>query len=78
MGGGVSSLDAAWQRQEWTATGGQTVFTLNRTPNQPLSVEVTRNGVEQHEGTDFSLSGLTVTWIGPALDAGEQIIIRYL
>lgn len=57
------------------ATASQTAFTLPSSPASPTLVTAFRNGVEALYGTNFTVSGSTLTWLDvpAALVAGETI-----
>lgn len=68
-------------REKFTATLGQTVFTLTHTPISIFDgFEVEYNGTELVEGDDFIVSGNTVTltagW-STLIQAGDKIVISY-
>lgn len=55
-------------------------FVLARTPASSTAVELKVNGHGQINGTDFTVSGTTVTWAVGAdftLAAGDEIEIQY-
>ncbi len=63
---------------DFTATAGKTIFTpLPSTPTTPASVIVNRNG-QGVPGSDFSIVGTTLTWLGVTLTAGERISGHYV
>lgn len=73
-GGGSFTVD-----QFLTPANGQISFTLSTSPTDADSVVMEINGVDYLPGTDFSLSGQTITWLAPfAIDTTDQILIRYI
>lgn len=70
-GGGGSVTDA----QESFAGPG-TVFNLANTPSSDAAVKVFVNGVFQTQGTQYSISGTTIT-MGVALTAGQTLDVVY-
>ena len=58
----------------FTATSGQSTFTLGESANAIVSFTV--DGTEQ-ASTDYSVSGTTVTWSGTSFIGGEKIVITY-
>ena len=58
----------------FTASAGQAIFPgLPTTPENPSFVKAIRNGNDLLYGTDFTISGSTLTWLGVTLVAGEVI-----
>jgi len=60
-------------------TNGQTAFTLTRAPSREDSVTMFAiNGTELLYGTDFIVSGKTVTYIGSVpFQNGDKVIFKY-
>ena len=58
----------------FTATSGQSTFTLTEAANEIISFTV--DGVEQ-ASTDYSVSSTTVTWSGSSFTGGEKVKIVY-
>lgn len=46
-----------------TIDGHNLTFTLSATPNPPLSLKLFKNGVLLQQNTDYTLNGLTITFI---------------
>lgn len=63
----------------FTATGGQTVFTLTRAPRSQASTKMFVNGTQQTPGTDFTVVGTTLTWLNTdfAMVAGYKVAVEY-
>lgn len=59
---------------KFTATAGQTAFTLSESANEIISVTI--DGVEQ-ASTDYSVNGTAFTWSGTSLTAGDKVNITY-
>ena len=61
----------------FSASSGQTAFTLSRTPFYPTGAAVIQNGVELAYTADYTISGTTLTLVTGAT-AGDTIKARYL
>jgi len=59
----------------FTASDGQTVFTLGGAVTNANYIEVKMNGALQHETQDFSVAGTTLTFVYP-LVAGDLVDTR--
>ena len=59
---------------KFTATAGQTAFTLSESANEIISVTI--NGTAQ-ASTDYTVSGTSFTWSGTSLTAGDKVNITY-
>lgn len=58
--------------------GVNTVFTLSPAPSPPESLTLTRNGLVQKAGTDFTVSGGTITFVAAATpQAGDTLLAWY-
>ena len=64
--------------QTFTPTIGQTVFTLSQT-SAGRRILVFVNGQEQLQGTDYTVSGNTLTWLNTdfSLDTIDRLTIYY-
>ncbi len=61
-----------------TINGSNAVFTVPSTPNPAASLHLTRNGLVQKSGTDFTLSGATITFTGSAIpQTGDLLLASY-
>lgn len=61
-----------------TIDGLNDTFTLVTAPDPPASLELTKNGVVQKPGADFSLSSNTVTFLAGALpQTGDTLLAWY-
>jgi hypothetical protein len=67
------------QEDEFTATAGQTLFTLRYVPRSTESLRVEINGVGCDDVADYTINGKNITWLDTkfVLDAGDKIIVRY-
>lgn len=80
----MSRLDARFLKDFWvdetpsgTINGSNTAFTLSQTPNENDSVDVYLDGLKQTSGTDYSVSGTTITFtVAPA--AGQKLRVDYI
>ena len=61
-GGGGAGEDHHQTDNFIVATNGQTAFTLSTTPVDVNDVEMTVNGVEYTNGTNFTVVGTSITW----------------
>jgi len=58
--------------------GSNTVFTLPSTPSPASSLELYRNGLFQLQGTDYQISGNTVTFfLGSVPRSGDLLVASY-
>lgn len=66
-------------RDEFTATDGQTTFTLTHAPSNPDATTLYVNAGKYDIGDDYTISGTTLTWLNSAflLDAGDNIELYY-
>ena len=61
-----------------TIDGVNDTFTLVTSPDPPASLELTKNGVVQKPGVDFSLSSDTVTFLAGAIPrTGDTLLVWY-
>lgn len=69
-----------WIEDEFVATLAQVTFILSQAPRDLDSLQVLVNGILYDDIVDYTLSGTTLTWLNTpfAMDAGEQVLIRYL
>jgi hypothetical protein len=77
----VGSAGAAhpWTEDEFTPTNGQVTFILSQTPTDLSSLMVNVNGVTADEGTDYTVSGTTVTWLNNlySMETTDFVVVRY-
>lgn len=61
-----------------TVNGVNTVFTLANTPAEPTELLLYRNGILQANGTDYTLSGATITFYGSEPpQTGDELVAYY-
>lgn len=74
-----SAAAGAWYEDVFTATPGQTIFTLTETPVDAESFQLTINGVK-YENDQYTLVGNVVTWLNIAffMDGGETVLCKYI
>lgn len=65
------------QPQSFTATNGQTVFTLSGTPGTSSLILVSLDGVSLTQGVSYTLSGSTLT-LSTGATAGQILAVQYL
>jgi hypothetical protein len=58
-------------------TGAQTAFVLASAPGSENNLEVTISGVRQRPGTDYSVSGSTVTFVSAPAAGTENILFKW-
>jgi hypothetical protein len=63
---------------KFTGTGAQTAFTLTDTPYSPNSILVSIDGIVQQAGTNYTLSGTTLTFAAEAPDVGSDITVIHM
>ena len=61
----------------FTGNGTQTNFTMTASPGSPEALIVTLNGVTQTPGSDYTVSGTTLTF-SSALPSGQVAIVRHV
>jgi len=84
----MATVDAKFLHHFWvdevptgTINGSNTVFTISQTPlenstSEP-SVDVFMDGLKRDAGTDYTISGTTITFtVAPAL--GQNIVVNYI
>ena len=59
---------------KFTATAGQTAFTLSESANAIISMTVNGNAVAS---TDYTFSGTSFTYSGTSLSASDKVVITY-
>lgn len=59
---------------KFTATAGQTAFTLSESANAIVSMTVNGNSVAS---TDYTFSGTSFTYSGTSLSASDKVVITY-
>lgn len=68
-----------WKSDEFTPTLGQVTFILSSAPRDALSTRVIVNGVDYDDATDFTVSGVTLTWLNLSfsMTTADKVSIRY-
>jgi hypothetical protein len=61
--GGTGSLTAYDITPTGTIDGSNPTFTLPNAPNPAASLQLSKNGRDMYSGIDFTLSGLTITYL---------------
>lgn len=72
-GGGGSGGSIFGEIPSGTMNGTNKVFTLSQSPNPPNSLLLFLNGIEQHPGVDYTLSGATITYAVAPLATDWQL-----
>lgn len=76
--GGGSGVSVSPQNDSFTPTLGQVSFILSSAPSNNGSLEFRVNGAEYDQGTDYTISGATVSWISPiVLEPTDTVVIEY-
>ena len=68
---------AAWAHQRFSGDGSTTQFTLASDPGNVSNLDVSIGGVTQVNGTDFTLSGTTLTFTSAPPSGTNNIFVRY-
>lgn len=77
MAATAPSSAESWQKDPFTATGGAQTLQLSYTP-MPNSMNFKINGVSQDEGTDYTISGNTLSLLAVAsAAAGDWLEAHY-
>ena len=73
------SVVLPWRDQDFQPTAGQVTFILSVAPTDPKTVTVTVNGVVVDEGTDYTISGVTITWLDVpyVMQTTDLLSVRY-
>ena len=76
---GAGGGHAPWVEDEFTATLGQITFILSAAPTDANSFSLHVNGVLYDDVADYTISGVTVTWLntGVVMAAGDVVHARY-
>jgi hypothetical protein len=61
----------------FTATAGQTVFTLSYAPDDDIA-DMAIGGIVQQYGEDYTVSGVTVTYSGSLIEENQKVRIIYM
>jgi hypothetical protein len=57
--------------------GSNTAFTLANTPVNPAGIYLTRNGLAQKYGLDFSISGAAITFLSVAIPTTGDVLLAW-
>jgi hypothetical protein len=60
-------------------TLGQITFILSQAPTEPDSLSLHANGIEAVETADYTLSGVTLTWLNTefSFETDDGVVIQY-
>lgn len=69
-----------WIENEFSPSNGQISFILSQAPADINSFTLLVNGVLADDGTDYTVSGTTLTWLNNlfVLDTGDKLLARYV
>lgn len=59
------------------SSNGQTSFSLDTAPAQPTELFLFLNGLKQWTGIDYTISGMTITWLGITLQTTDSLEAVY-
>jgi hypothetical protein len=70
---------APWLEDVFVPTLGQVTFILSQIPTDPTALSLHANGIEALETVDYTLSGLTLTWLNTefSFDTTDGVVIQY-
>jgi hypothetical protein len=68
-----------WTEDEFTPTSGQVTFIISTAPADLQTLTFAVNGVLADEGTDYTVSGTTITWLNApfAMETTDLVVVRY-
>jgi hypothetical protein len=72
------ALGVSMPYQAFSGTGAQTAFTLSGTPGSLGSLEVFISGVRQVPGTNYTVSGTTLTFVVAPPSGTNNIFVRWV
>lgn len=74
-----AQASGVWSEDEVTPTLGQVTFILSSAPIDPLSLTMRVNGTAYDNGVDYSVSGVTVTWLNLdfTMETTDKVHLRY-
>lgn len=75
LAGSVATIN--WTHDTFSGTGAQTSFTLTSTPGSADNCDVSISGVTQRSGTDYTVSGVTLTFTSAPPLGTDNIFVRY-
>ena len=67
-----------WVQDEYVPFLGQFTFILTAAPLDLESLTFMVNGVAYDDVSDFTVSGVTITWLGFQLDSLDKVLAKYL
>lgn len=73
------SVVQPWRDQDFAPTAGQVTFILGVAPTDPKTLTLTVNGVVADEITDYTVSGVTITWLDVpyVMETTDLVSVRY-
>ncbi len=77
---GVVGAALPWQEDEFTAAAAQVTFILSQAPTDATSLTFHVNGILYDDIADFTVSGVTVTWLNTpfVMGVGDKVHVRYV
>lgn len=75
-GGGGTTLTFHQEAPAGVVDGANTSFSLSTTPAQAASLSLTLDGVFQYQGSDYTISGTTIT-MAAAPSSGQTLWAVY-
>lgn len=75
LAGSVATIN--WTHDTFSGTGAQTAFTLTSAPGSADNCDVSISGATQRSGTDYSVSGVTLTFTSAPPLGTDNIFVRY-
>ena len=75
----INASTIPWAEDEVVPTAAQVTFILSSAPSDPLSLTMRVNGVAYDLGIDYTISGVTVTWLNTlfVLQTTDKVHLRY-
>ena len=79
LGGAGWETRPQWVEDEFSPTNGQITLILSSVPTDPDSFSLQVNGLTYDDVTDYTRSGVTVTWLNTdfTLESGDKVVARY-
>ena len=77
--GNAPSVLPPWVEKEFVPTAGQVTFILSSAPTDSQTLTFAVNGVLADEGVDYSVSGVTITWLNAlyTMETTDLVVVRY-
>ena len=74
-----ATVGPPWREDEFAPTNGQITFIMSQAPTDVLSVNFLVNGVRADDIDDYTVSGVTITWLNNlfAMETTDQVVVRY-